>query len=539
MADTSLTPNTGNLALERDKPIATGLCASLAITGLAVTLLIGPVMIPGTGALVAQGQTPSRDENHVITPPTGGLVLTGAAPGDVGSSRNIQPAAGALTAAGAAPTVNQTVDNASFTPNTGHLTLSIGTALRPPAGALVLAGAAPQVGVSVERTPATGALTATGQIPVVVQGSSGVITPGTGALWFGEEVTKQPSTATLGLAGVQPSVIVQVLRTPSAASLLATGIAGRVEGRSITGTTGQIVLEGQAPTVTTTGLVQPSAAALAITGEQPTRIIDALITPTTGALTAAGAAPRYDLAIQPDAGALATTGTEPALAFAISPPAGELVLESDPPEIEGQKQIRPRVGAIVATGVAPTVDAANAATLTPGTGALVATGTTSTLRRDVIRDPAAGALVAAGATPFVGGLGQLRPGTGELVAAGQAPGVRPSLSPPAAAATLAGQAPTVRVAIIMEPAVATLAAASDAPGVVQDSRYTVEAGSLVTGGLTPTLRAPVRITPNTGELLLPGRTPFVGGLPPGTKGHTFRGSGRRRVFVVPDRSEAT
>jgi hypothetical protein len=244
---------------------------------------------PPAGGLSLTGLAPTVVVTTVVTPPAGSLALTGHAPtvqvdgGGGGSETTVTPPAGTLALTGAVPTLT-----------TEHRVI-------PPAGSLALAGAAPTVVTEVRVTPPAGSLALTGAAPTLVTDT--LVTPPAGALV---------------LAGATPTPRLEARVTPGGAAAALTGFAPTVQldspgNTNVTPPAGTVALAGHAPIVMLEAKVTPSPGSLAAVGQPPTVALATLVTPLAGTLTLTGQvpAPLAEFRIEPPAGSMSLIGAAP------------------------------------------------------------------------------------------------------------------------------------------------------------------------------------------------------------------------------------
>lgn len=125
---------------------------SLALSGVAPSVVQGTILTPSTGSLTITGGTPTVTPVTVtlLTPGVGSLALSGAA-SSVVQGTIIAPAAGllAFSGFGAIPGLKPTIDLGLF----------------PSSGSLVLTGTTPSIKTGISITPNSGALSLTGSPP--------------------------------------------------------------------------------------------------------------------------------------------------------------------------------------------------------------------------------------------------------------------------------------------------------------------------------------------------------------------------------------
>ena len=256
--------------------------------------------------------------------------------------------------------------------NIPTVTITGGTALTPSTGSLALSGIAPSILTPKTVTPSVGALTLAG-----IQARLDV----------GITVSK----GSLALSGVAPTVLQASFITPSAGSLALAGVAPVIPGAALSPSAGALALSGVAPTVLKTSIITPSAGAVAIAGKSATLVQGIPVSPQSGALVLAGVAPTVlkTSIITPSAGALSLAGVT------ASP------VQNFPKT--------PTVGSLVASGVAASrlLDVQ----IVPSSGSILAQGQTPTLVLNDIQTPDTGTLALSAQTPVIvnTGLGPLSP----------------------------------------------------------------------------------------------------------------------------------
>lgn len=227
-----------------------------------------------------------------------------------------------------------------------------------------------------------------------------------------------------------------------------------------------------------------------LTGYAPAVLVAILITPSTGSLSAAGAAPTNDRAIVSQVGALSASGVAPSL--------------------NSQNFITPTVGSLTATGI-DCVKVADRA-IRPTVGSISTAGVAPITLRGSVRLPVVGALTGTGRAPIVtsGGAGspEITPTVGELTTSGVEPivyqsypittgtghlyfGIPPAsyeITPEGGAISSTGQSPTISslTETAIQPTTGTLAATGQLPVVGTSKRITPSVGSLTLTGTTPT-----------------------------------------------------
>lgn len=279
--------------------------------------------------------------------------------------------------------------------------------------------------------------------------------------------TSAPSSSALALPGVGALTLTGFAPTASATN----------NQQALPGV-GALTLTGLAPTAATSGnqAVTPGVGVLTLTGLAPTATAsnNQSVVPGVGVLTLSGFAPtasvtlsavdtprpyQMNIPMRPTGGGL-VIGTPfrfatqpPAGAATASPGVGALVLTGLAPTVSasGNQTALPGVGVLTLAGLAPTVTASGNQTALPGVGVLTLTGfaptASSSGNQNVL--PGVGALTLTGLAPTVTATGNqtAAPGTGLLVLAGLAPVVvasdRKVVLPAVGALVIAGLAPFV------------------------------------------------------------------------------------------------
>ncbi|MBI3109298.1 MAG: hypothetical protein HYY95_27620 [Candidatus Rokubacteria bacterium] len=413
MADTQITPGQGELFFGLDSRSRRPAAGALVATGLAASLILGTILTPATGALGLTGAAPGLDAatDTAVTPATGALSLSSAppvlgltlTPGRAGEGVTIT----SLEFVGGA---SELVVGTRHAPATGGLLLSgaapsriLGTVLTPlvapgpgPAS-LILDGAAPVVVASTRITPQAGSLSLMGTAPSVVIDLG--IRPGTGALSFAAaapiligETTRTPLSGQLALAGSPPGLVIDHRLTPATGSIAAIGIAPAMgQDIRLTPPAGALTLSGVAPGLSTPTAITPATGALTLTGFAPSLPQEGILTPATGALSLQGAAPTVLQAsfLTPQAGGVALSGAVPGAVQGtpVTPSAGSLSVSGLAPTLLTDTRITPSAAALVLAGSAGAVEISGQTTLTPGTGALVLTGPAPTVSQQILGFP--------------------------------------------------------------------------------------------------------------------------------------------------------
>lgn len=281
----SITPSTGTLTLTGYQPTVT------ASGGVSIT--------PSTGTLSLTGFAPVQSRG--ITPGVGTLSLTGFTP-SLHFNSSITPGVGTLTVAGFAPNLGQVI-----TPGVGTLTLTgyvpsqTLTLASPDPGVLVLTGYQPTVSVTAGAniTTGVGVLTLTGYAPTQNLG----ITPSTGVLVvngyapsLGGNLSVTAQVGTLSLTGYEPGVSATANQSITAGvGTLAVLGYDPTQDRGITSSTGQIVVSGFAPTLTSPDSITPETGVLAVAGYAPSLAYsDITITPDAGQIVVTGWIPTVE-----------------------------------------------------------------------------------------------------------------------------------------------------------------------------------------------------------------------------------------------------
>jgi hypothetical protein len=177
------------------------------------------------------------------------------------------------------------------------------------------------------------------------------------------------------------------------------------------------------------------------------------------------------------------------------------------------------VGALLATGFAPSVSTTSNTQVTAGVGAVVATGFSPTVTASSHQTVSAGVgeLTATGFVPSVVINTTIATDIGALVLAGLAPTVIASdhqtVSTLVGALALTGFSPDVSVgaATTAEPGVGVLALVGHAPTVTATAHVRVDTalGVLLATGFAPVVELPVVVSPSVGTLVLTGYAPDV------------------------------
>lgn len=189
----------------------------------------------------------------------------------------------------------------------------------------------------------------------------------------------------------------------------------------------------------------------------------------------------------------------------------------------GAVSVATGLGALIATGLAPTATASDHQTVTPALGALVASGLAPTITASdhQTATPGLGALVATGFEPTVSVSSgtSATPGLGELVATGFAPTISVSdnqtAAPGVGALAANGFAPTVTASDhqTADTGLGALTVTGFAPVVTASDNQTASPalGSLIATGYEPTVTATSHqtVTPALGELIATGFAPVV------------------------------
>lgn len=285
---------------------------------------------PAAGAMTLTGQAPTVILGTLRQPGAGAQTMTGQAPSALRGSV-MQPGAGAMALAGNAPTV---ASGAVMQPGAGAMviggnapSLLLNVIVQPDAVELALGRRTPTVKLGTVVEPGAAAITAAGAAPIVVRGA--IVEPAAGALTLtgispslGSTVVAMPGVGALAFSGLAPSITVGSwpLRT------LAAGSMGYLRPRRIVAfdpatTTqpepGLLTLSGLEPAVLVGAAKEPAAAAMTLAGQAPTLIRGTILTPAAGALALTGLAPSALVSdthiAAPDAGALALTGYAPAI----------------------------------------------------------------------------------------------------------------------------------------------------------------------------------------------------------------------------------
>jgi alkaline phosphatase D len=190
---------------------------------------------------------------------------------------------------------------------------------------------------------------------------------------------------------------------------------------------------------------------------------------------------------------------------------GELTLAGFAPTLIRGTILTPGVGALAATGAAPSVSQSGGVALTPGAGGLIVSGVAPTLEVDTRLTVASGSLLLTGEAPTIGGVTQITPGAGTLVLTGQLPtiGGAVQIVPGTGLLTLAGFEPRQDRGLF--PGTGILTLGELAPFRLSDTRVTPAVGSLLLSGIAPSRLIDLRLTPSVGTLLLSGQLPQLGG----------------------------
>ena len=297
----------------------------------------------------------------------------------------------------------------TITPNSGSLTLTgaapqvIRTAVTPGTASLSITGAAAQVTQQLFRTPAAGSLVLTGGTPTLQ--TLGTI---------------RPNPADLVLNGLAPSVIQAHSRQPGSASITITGLAPTVNGsRTMQPASGSLTITGNLAQQIYT-LNPPATGSLTLTGQTPLRLSGFGRQPAAGALVLTGQTPvvRMSFVVTPVAGSLVITGYAPGNSgVTIRPGTATVAITGQTPFVQGALTIQPGSGALAITGIAPALTGANI--IRPNPGALTFSGIAPALATGIGRVPSSGSLTLTGIAPTVRVPIFITPASGELVISGQ------------------------------------------------------------------------------------------------------------------------
>jgi len=355
MANSNLTPNAGNLNLSDKNPRLTPLAGVLLAVGFAASLINtsgATTIIPGRGQLTATGVASGLTQQALPTPGTGALVATGQTAAPSGS---LTPGTGSLVATPIAPNVG-TPSQTLITPSAGVLTLARRFPLTPSTGALTVTGAPGSVSLGIVR-PATGSLTLVGWSPTTVTvGGNLILTPSTGSAFFGDSTLMTAQPVGLSLTGRQPALLINSICRTNAGSLVAVGIQTSILGSTLRPGTGSIVATGVAAAAGRS--VAPSGGALTLTGQFPSFVAtggsaNQQYIVTTGALALVGSAPTVavtgQVVLRPASGALVVQGISGTLDLALVPTTGTVVFSSDAGSIQGATEA-PDAGSAVLEG---------------------------------------------------------------------------------------------------------------------------------------------------------------------------------------------
>lgn len=377
------------------------------------------------------------------------LSLTGYAPSLIQQTNLVQPSATTLTLVGAVPTfftesgnVNKTVSNGSLTlngassgvaqstlltPGTGVLNFTRSGSITTSTGALALTGQqpAPFYGTI---TPSVGALALTGIVSSVLTNAQSILTPGTGAAFFGESTQVATVRGSFALTGGTPTRVTNIFRsvpvgnvvlvggqaaigptvtttlTPGGATLALTGQLS-IQPLVITTPGGSLALTGQAPTVRQALSVTPSGTTLTLSGQPAGSFQNGIVT-AIGTLTLSGGTPAVGRSVAPDTGSLDLVGTQAQRVgdqtfITLSP--GTLTLTPQLAQVAGPV-LTPPSGAVLATGIAPTFVATALAQISPSPGALLAAGLSGSRYESSVLSPGSDSMVVVGYGPDIGGV---------------------------------------------------------------------------------------------------------------------------------------
>jgi hypothetical protein len=248
-ATLSAQPPAGALSVEGAAPTVTNTAhqtvqpaaGALALAGTAP--VIDWLLRPASGALVASGAAPSLSYSWLVTPAAGVVSVAGVVPQvQRTESGVIQPFSGALTLTGATPVVGGSY---TIRPDLGG-----SFQIRPPAGAVSVAGAAPTVTVSLSVQPAAGTVVVAGVAPTVTRTAHHVV---------------QPDAATVLMSAAQP-ILARTehhFADPPAGVLALTGRLPGVQlsnALSVEPDAGALALAAIRPVVVVTGYASPGKA---------------------------------------------------------------------------------------------------------------------------------------------------------------------------------------------------------------------------------------------------------------------------------------
>lgn len=236
------------------------------------------------------------------------------------------------------------------------------TTASPGVGAASLAGLAPAIALPVVAKPAIGTLTATGLAPkaligVVAKAALGLATLAglapTVAVSNNQRVTAGLGSATL--AGQAATVLAPRVVTPGLAQLSATAFAPTAvvsNNIRVAPAVGTGLLSGLSPRALVSVHVFAGVGAVTATGFAPSvTTIAGTVTPGTGGLTVAGAAPAAtattNVLVRPGVGAVLLAGAAPAIALRVPIGAGSLAVSGFAPRVTASGPIQHAMSATV------------------------------------------------------------------------------------------------------------------------------------------------------------------------------------------------
>lgn len=391
MSNTTITPSPAALGVEQQS-YATPTTGSVAMSGSAGGSFVGSVAAPLAAALALAVFAPLIV--GVTSPGSGSLGLQGSTPTVQSSgakvlvpgagamvvtthnqSPSIAPSSGVLVIAGQAR-----VSNAFATPGTAILRMTlqgIGGTLTPAVGSLALSGSAPtQANITI--SPSAGGVVLSGLVAAQI-------------------LTVAPaSIGQLVLGGVAPSVTISanVIIAPNAAAIVATGFSP-FSARGLSPQSGVVSMAGAAPRLASFDVIPQGA--LALTGAAPIPVFGTVITPTWATVTATGVVPAVFSMITPPTAALNFTPAPPTFFYGpiIVTATGTLTAASSAAAVFTPQLVQPSGTALALTGGGGVLNTG----LTPSSAALQLSGMTGivTERTNV----ASGALSLASSSPVL------------------------------------------------------------------------------------------------------------------------------------------
>lgn len=263
---------------------------------------------PPSVSITVAGQVPVIGTSIILTPASVSITVSSSAPTIALGPWSAIPAAGSVTASSSGPTIGNTVQ-----------TSTINTTSSVAVGA----------GVDFRIAPDAGAITATGQVPVLamyIAVAAGSVTVSSSAPTVSTvtDVIIQPLEGSVTVATQAPLVVTtgDVVVSPNSVSVTVTGQAPTIDEWS--GFTGapastSLTVAGQLPIIGIGPLtVTPASVSITATGYAPTSAVTTGLTlqPGWGIVLIAGTVPvlsitSYDVTVEPDATTITITTSVP------------------------------------------------------------------------------------------------------------------------------------------------------------------------------------------------------------------------------------